>query len=126
MGQSQNSRAVDTPEGFTGARTGSSASPMPAVVRLAHCGFEVIPQMATPQMMALDQALAEVEVPQPDPASWPRQLAGVARQLRAALGRHRDTLPCSIGLLSASGGRALRFHERVLAIMRAGGLPDDW
>jgi len=48
--------------------------------------------MATPQMMALDQALAEVEVPQPDPGRWAEQLAGC--------------------------------HERVLAIMRAGGLPD--
>jgi len=80
--------------------------------------------MATPQMIVLDQALAEVEAPQPDPASWASQLTGAARQLRAALGRHRDTSPCPIDLPSASGGRALRFHERVLAIMRAGGLPD--
>ena len=36
--------------------------------------------MATPQMMALDQALAEIEVPPPDPGRWAEQLAGVARQ----------------------------------------------
>ena len=79
--------------------------------------------MATPQMMALDQALAEVEVPPPDPGRWAGQLAGVARQLRTVLGRHRDIVPASVGFLPG-GGRALRCHERVLAIMRAGGLPD--
>ena len=80
--------------------------------------------MATPQMMALNQALAEVEVPQPDAKRWAGQLTEVARQMRAVLGRHRDIIPCSIGILPA-GGHALRCHERVLAIMRAGGLPDS-
>ena len=78
--------------------------------------------MATPQMMALDQALAEVEVPPPDPGRWAEQLAGIACQLRAVIGRHRDIVPASVGL--PPGGRALRCHESVLAIMRAGGLPD--
>jgi TetR/AcrR family tetracycline transcriptional repressor len=79
--------------------------------------------MATPQMMALDRALAELEVPQPDPGRWAGQLAGVARQMRAVIGRHRDVIPSSIGFLPG-GGRALRCHERVLAIIRAGGLSD--
>ena len=79
--------------------------------------------MATPQMMALDQALTEVEVPRPDPGQWAEQLADVARQLRAVLGRHRDIVPASVGFLPG-GGAALRCHERVLAILRAGGLPD--
>ena len=79
--------------------------------------------MATPQMLALDQALAEVEVPPPDPGRWAEQLAGIARQLRAVIGRHRDIVPASVGL--PPGGRALRCHESVLAIMRAGGLPDS-
>jgi len=79
--------------------------------------------MATPQMMALNQALTEVEVPQPDPGRWAEQLADVARQLRAAIGRHRDIVPASAGFLPG-GSRALRCHESVLAIMRAGGLPD--
>jgi TetR/AcrR family transcriptional regulator, tetracycline repressor protein len=79
--------------------------------------------MATPQMMALDRALAELEVPQPDPGRWVGQLAEVARQMRAVIGRHRDVIPCSMGFLPG-GGRVLGCHERVLAIMRAGGLPD--
>jgi len=80
--------------------------------------------MATPQMMALDQALTEVEVPHPDPGRWASQLAGVARQLRAVIGRHRDIVPASVGFVPG-GALALRCHERVLAIMRAGGLPDS-
>ena len=87
-------------------------------------GPEVILKMASPQMMALDQALAELEIPQPDPGRWAGQLAEVARQMRAVIGRHRDIVPSSVGLLPG-GGRALRCHERVLAIMRAGGLPDS-
>ena len=87
-------------------------------------GPEVILKMASPQMMALDQALAELEVPQPDPGRWAGQLAEVARQMRAVIGRHRDIVPSSVGLLPG-GGRALRCHERMLAIMRAGGLPDS-
>ena len=44
--------------------------------------------------------------------------------MRTVLGRHRDIVPASVGFLPG-GGRALRCHERVLAIMRAGGLPDS-
>ena len=80
--------------------------------------------MVSPQMMALDQALAELNVPEPDPGRWAAQLAEVARQMRAVIGRHRDLVPSSVGFLPG-GGRALRCHERVLAIMRAGGLPDS-
>ena len=80
--------------------------------------------MTAAQMMALDQALAELEVPQPDPGRWASQLAEVAGRIRAVIGRHRDLVPSSVGFLPG-GGRALRCHERVLAIMRAGGLPDS-
>jgi hypothetical protein len=75
-------------------------------------------------MIALDQALAELEVPPPDPGRWDSQLAEVARQMRAVIGRHRDLVPASVGFLPG-GGRTLRCHERLLAIMRAGGLPDS-
>jgi hypothetical protein len=75
-------------------------------------------------MMALDEALAEFEVPPPDPERWTGQLAEVAGQLRAVIGRHRDIVPSSIGFLPG-GRRALRCNEGVLAIMRAGGLSDS-
>jgi TetR/AcrR family transcriptional regulator, tetracycline repressor protein len=79
--------------------------------------------MTAPQMMALDQALAELEVSPPDPGRWAGQLAEVAREMRTVIGRHRDLIPSSVGFLPG-GGRALRAHERVLAIMRAGGLTE--
>jgi TetR/AcrR family tetracycline transcriptional repressor len=44
--------------------------------------------------------------------------------MRAVIGRHRDLVPSSLGFLPG-GGRALRCHERVLAIMRASSLPDS-
>lgn len=94
--------------------------PMPAPAPPAHS----IPVMTTPQMMALDQALAEIDVPPPDRARWADQLAEVARQLRAVVRRHRDVFPFSIGL-PPGGGRTLRCHEGVLAIMRTGGLSDS-
>jgi TetR/AcrR family transcriptional regulator, tetracycline repressor protein len=81
----------------------------------------VILKMATPHMMALDQALAELKIPPPDPGRWAGQLADVARQMRVVIRRHRDIVPSSIGFLPG-GGRALRCYDRVLAIMRAGGV----
>jgi tetracycline repressor-like protein len=97
---------------------------MSASAPVAHGGFEVIPKMATPQMIAMDQALAEFEVPQADPGRWAGQLAEVAGQMRAVIGRHRDIVPSSIGFLPG-GRRTLDCHERVLAIIRAGGLSDS-
>ena len=78
--------------------------------------------MTIPQMMALDQALAELEVPPPDPGRWASQLADVARQMRAVIGRHRDLVPSSVGFFPG-GARALRCHERLLAIMRPAPCP---
>ena len=108
---------------LTALAPGSSGWPMPALMPMTQAGSEVIPVMATPHVTALGQALAEVEVPQPDPGQWAGQLADVAHRMRAAIGRHRDIVPASIGFLPG-GGRALRCHERALAILRAGGLPD--
>lgn len=79
--------------------------------------------MTTAHMIALDRALAEFSVPPPQARRWAGQLAETARQMRAVLTRHRDIVPSSIGILPGAG-RALRCHEGVLAIMRAGGLPD--
>jgi len=80
---------------------------MCSVAPLAHYGFEVIPRMSTPQMMALDQALAEIEVAPARSRRWAWQLSGMPRQMRAAIGRHRDIIrlrPASF----PGGGRTLR------------------
>ena len=58
-------------------------------------GPEVIAKMTTAQMMALDQALAELNVPEPDPGRWAGLFGEGARQLRVVIGRHRDLVPSS-------------------------------
>jgi AcrR family transcriptional regulator len=78
----------------------------------------------------LDLVLEEVigeqvnEVPDPDPERWQEQFKQVARVMRQAIRRHRDIVEISIGRVPM-GPNALRLSERVLAILRAGGVPDE-
>ena len=64
------------------------------------------------------------EVPDPDPERWQEQLKQVARMMRETILRHRDIVEISIGRVPM-GPNALRLTERVLAILRAGGVPDE-
>jgi AcrR family transcriptional regulator len=73
--------------------------------------------------LLLDHVIGEIEVPDPDPQHWREQLKEVARTIRATILRHRDVVRISIGRIPM-GPNALRHSERVLAIMRAGGVPD--
>jgi AcrR family transcriptional regulator len=72
--------------------------------------------------LVLDQVIGEQQVPDPDPARWQEQLKDVARMQRAISLRHPYVVRISIGRIPM-GPNALRFSERVLAILRAGGLP---
>lgn len=63
------------------------------------------------------------EVPDPDPERWHEQLKEVARTMRRAILRHRDIVQLSVGRIPM-GPNALRMSERVLAILRVGGVPD--
>jgi AcrR family transcriptional regulator len=74
--------------------------------------------------LVLDRVIGELEVPDPDPARWPQQLKEVARAQRAGILRHRDVVRISLGRIPL-GPNALKYAERVLAILRAGGLPDE-
>src|SRR5215208_6350906 len=77
----------------------------------------------------LDLILEEVigeqvdEIPEPDPDRWQEQVKDVARTMRETILRHRDIVQISIGRVPM-GPNALRLSERVLAILRAGGVPD--
>jgi TetR/AcrR family transcriptional regulator, tetracycline repressor protein len=75
--------------------------------------------------LIFDEVIGEQveEIPDPDPAHWQEQFKGVARTMRATIRRHRDIVEISIGRVPM-GPNALRFTERVLAILRAGGVPD--
>ena len=72
--------------------------------------------------LVMDEVIGEGKVPDPDPARWQEQLKQVARDQRAASLRHPWIVRVSIGRIPM-GPNALRYSERILAILRAGGLP---
>ena len=74
--------------------------------------------------LVFDHIIGEQEVPDPDPERWEEQLREVARTMRATLLRHRDVVRLSIGRI-AMGPNALRYGDRLLGILRAGGVPPD-
>ncbi len=72
--------------------------------------------------LVMDEVLAEGKVPDPDPERWPEQIKQVARDQRAASLRHPWLVRISIGRIPM-GPNALRYTERILAILRAAGMP---
>jgi AcrR family transcriptional regulator len=74
--------------------------------------------------LIFDRVIGEQEVPDPEPERWREQVKEVARTMRATILRHRDIVRLSIGRI-AMGPNALRYSERLLAILRAGGVPDE-
>jgi AcrR family transcriptional regulator len=72
--------------------------------------------------LVLDEVIGEGKVPDPDPGHWADQLRQIARDQRAATHRHPWIVRVSIGRIPM-GPNALRYTERILAILRAGGLP---
>jgi TetR/AcrR family transcriptional regulator, tetracycline repressor protein len=74
--------------------------------------------------LLLDRVIGEMEVPEPEPERWQEQLKQVALAMRATILRHRDIVRISIGRVPM-GPNSLRYSERVLAILRSGGVPDE-
>jgi AcrR family transcriptional regulator len=74
--------------------------------------------------LLFDHVIGEQQIPDPEPARWQEQLKEVGRLQRATILRHRDLVAVSLGRIPM-GPNALRFSERVVAILRAGGVPDD-
>ena len=72
--------------------------------------------------LIFDQLIGEVTVPDPDPARWREQVKEVARSQRAVSLAHPYVVRISIGRIPM-GPNALRYSERVLAILRAAGVP---
>lgn len=73
--------------------------------------------------LVFDEVIGEQDIPDADPGRWQEQLKDVARTMRATILRHRDIVRISIGRVPL-GPNALRYSERVLAILRAGGVSD--
>jgi AcrR family transcriptional regulator len=74
--------------------------------------------------LVLDRVIGEQEIPDPEPERWQEQLKEVARTMRATIRSHRDIVRMSIGRIPM-GPNALRYTERLLALLRAGGVPDE-
>jgi AcrR family transcriptional regulator len=74
--------------------------------------------------LLFDRVIGEQHVPDPEPERWQEQLKEVARAQRATILRHRDIVRISLGRIPM-GPHALRYSERVLAILRSGGVPDQ-
>jgi AcrR family transcriptional regulator len=73
--------------------------------------------------LVFDYVIGEQVVPDPDPGHWQEQIKDVARSQRAICLRHPYVVQISIGRIPM-GPNALRYSERVLAILRGGGVPD--
>src|SRR5215813_9872736 len=72
--------------------------------------------------LVFDELIGEEQIPDPDPSRWQEQLKDIARAQRRVSLRHPYLVRISIGRIPM-GPNALRFSERVIAILRAGGLP---
>jgi AcrR family transcriptional regulator len=72
--------------------------------------------------LVLDEIIGEGKVPDPEPGQWQEQIKEIAREQRRASLRHPYIVRISIGRIPM-GPNALRYSERILAILRAGGLP---
>ena len=75
--------------------------------------------------LVVDRVIGELDVPDAlDPDQWQEQLKQMGRAMRATLGRHGDIARASFARVPL-GPNALRGMEPIVAVMRAGGLPDQ-
>jgi AcrR family transcriptional regulator len=72
--------------------------------------------------LVFDRIIGEQPIPDPEPERWQEQVKEVARTMRATILRHRDVVRLSIGRVPM-GPNALRYSDRLLALLRAAGLP---
>jgi AcrR family transcriptional regulator len=73
--------------------------------------------------LVFEYVIGEQRVPDPDPARWQEQVKEAARSQREICLRHPYIVQISIGRIPM-GPNALRYSERVLAVLRGGGVPD--
>ena len=74
--------------------------------------------------LMLDRASAEMTVPDPDPDHWQEQIAQVMRDTLATMRRYPGLARAAIGQIPLAE-HSLTITDRILAIMRAGGVPDQ-
>jgi AcrR family transcriptional regulator len=74
-------------------------------------------------VLVYDRVLGEVHVQEPDKRRWEEQFADALRQLYEVLVAHRDIAFVSMARVPI-GPNMLRVSEGLMAILRAGGVPD--
>jgi AcrR family transcriptional regulator len=75
--------------------------------------------------LVVEQVIGELKIPgEADPERWQELVKEWARTVRAAFLRHRDLARASFARIPL-GENALRSSEWMIAVMRAGGLPDQ-
>ncbi len=75
--------------------------------------------------LVVERVIGEVRMTgEPDPERWAEQLKEAARAIRAVFARHRDVARASFARIPL-GENALMNSEWMVAVMRAGGLPDQ-
>src|SRR4051794_17837407 len=72
-------------------------------------------------MALLERAAADIVVPDPEPERWQDQVRDVAYSMRDALLPHRDLAGAAMANIP-TGEHAMRFADRLLAILLAGGV----
>ncbi|WP_460363064.1 TetR/AcrR family transcriptional regulator C-terminal domain-containing protein [Actinocorallia lasiicapitis] len=73
--------------------------------------------------LLVERASGEVVVPRADPERWAEQVKEVVRQVRANLVAHADLARAAMAGIP-TGESAIAVTEGLLAIMKAGGIPD--
>lgn len=74
--------------------------------------------------LMVDRIAGEIEVPEPDPAHWQDQLRDYARGAQRVWAAHADIARASLASIPTGPSR-LAVTERVLAILKGGGLSDQ-
>lgn len=75
--------------------------------------------------LVVERVIGEMDVPgPPDPGRWREQVMEAGRAMRAVLAAHRDIARATFARIPL-GPNALRGIDAVVALLRAGGLPDQ-
>jgi TetR/AcrR family transcriptional regulator, tetracycline repressor protein len=73
--------------------------------------------------LVIDRVAGELEGSDPEPERWQEQVKDLARKMRAMYHRHPGVARITLGRIPV-GPNVMEVNERILAILRAAGLPD--
>ena len=74
--------------------------------------------------LVIGRVASQWHIPDPDPARWDDQLRQAMRDLLTLFEEHPGVARCSMGMIPTTAGTLLP-TERLLALMRAGGVPEQ-